>query len=156
MSSTLHVPRDAYEHFQAALRRESRQFITDCANILGHPPNQLIKEVQEKLKSQPISIGLFETDTSPGCLAYLRENTFAYRCRGPCLTNSQFCHRHQVNRMITDDTKAQKHYVRLKTPASLPALWLDKETQEVVNVEHQCVGAYDNETGQLKIYVIPE
>jgi hypothetical protein len=154
MSSTLHVPRDAFEHFTAALRRESRQFITDCANFLGLPPSQLIKDVQERLRAQPISVSLFETETNPGCLAYLKEDTFAYRCRAPCLSNSSYCHKHQVNRIITDDSKATKKYTRLKTPASLPALWLDKETQEVVNIKHQCVGSYDSETGLLKIYNI--
>jgi hypothetical protein len=130
MSSTLHVPRDAFDHFQAALRRESRQFITDCANFLNIQQAQLIKEVQEKLKTPPVSIGLFETETNPGCLAYQKEDNFAYRCRAPCLTNTSFCHKHQVSRMITDDTKASKKLVRLKTSASLPDLWFDDSTGE--------------------------
>jgi hypothetical protein len=153
MSSTLHVPRDAFDHFQAALRRESRQFITDCANILKIPPNQLIKEVQEKMKAQPMTVSLLETEENPGCLAYLQEGTFAYRCRAPCLTNSKMCHKHQTTRITTDDKKAVKKLVRLKTYDGLPALWFDKETTEVYNVHQQCVGNYDESTGQLKMLI---
>jgi hypothetical protein len=153
MSSTLHVPRDAFDHFQAALRRESRQFITDCANILKIPPNQLIKEVQEKLKAQPISICLLETEENPGCLAYLQEGTFAHRCRSPCLTNTNMCHKHQYNRITTDDTKASKKLIRLKSSEGLPALWFDPETTEVYNVQQQCVGNYDSSSGQLKLLI---
>ncbi len=153
MSSTLHVPRDAFDHFQAALRRESRQFITDCANILKIPANQLIKDVQEKLKAQPMTVSLLETEENPGCIAYIQEGTFAYRCRTPCITNSKMCHKHQTNRLTTDDTKTTKKLVRLKAPADLPALWFDPETTEVYNVQQQCVGNYDKETGQLKMLI---
>lgn len=156
MSSTLNVPRDAFEHFQAALRRESRQFISDCASFLDVPPGQLIKEVQEKLKAQPISISLFETDSSPGCLAYLKQDSFAHRCRLPCLTNSTFCHKHQTNRIITDDTKAKKKYIRLKGQPNFPELWLDDATNEVIDIHGRCVGIYDRDSQQLKLYVIDE
>jgi hypothetical protein len=154
MSSTLHVPRDAFEHFQAALRRESRLFITDCANFLGLPPGQLIKEVQDKLKAQSVSVSLFESESSPGCLAYLKQDNFAPRCRLPCLTNSTFCHKHQTTRIITDDTKATKKYIRLKGQPNLPEMWLDDATNEVIDIHGRCVGTYDRDSQLLKLYVI--
>jgi len=41
----LPVPRDAFEQFQAALRRESKKLIADCAEFLRVSPQELQKEV---------------------------------------------------------------------------------------------------------------
>ncbi len=150
----LSVPRDAFEQFQAALRRESKKLIADCAEFLHVSPSELQKEVQEKLKGQPVHISLLETEEQPGCLAFLKDDRFAYRCRTPCVTNTSFCDKHQVLRQCVN-TQQAKRLTRL-AHKDLPALWLDRETEIVYNVKHQAVGRFDVSLGTLRLYVIQE
>ena len=149
------VPRDAFEQFQAALRRESRKLISDCAEFLRVNPQELQKEIQEKLKGSPIQVALLETEEQPGCLAFIKEGTMAYRCRTPCLTNTKFCDKHQAAR-LTVDTKKSRRLTRLAQKDDLPALWVDRETGIVYNVKQQAVGNFDVSLGYLKMYVIQE
>jgi hypothetical protein len=151
----LPVPRDAFEQFQAALRRESKRLIADCAEFLRVSPQELQKEVQEKLKGSPIQVALLETDEHPGCLAFLKEDTFAYRCRSPPLTNTKFCDKHQTCRLVVNTTKSRK-LTRLAPKDDLPPLWVDRQTQLVYNVKQQAVGTFDASLGCLKLYVIQE
>lgn len=152
---TLPVPRDAFEQFQAALRRESRKLIADCAEFLRISPQELQKEVQEKLKGSPIQVALLETEVHPGCLAFLKEDTFAYRCRAPPLTNTKFCDKHQTCRLTVNTTAARK-LTRLAPKDDLPPLWVDRLTGIVYNVKQQAVGKFDASLGDLKLYVIQE
>lgn len=149
------VPRDAFEQFQAALRRESKKLIADCAEFLRVSPQDLQKEVQEKLKGTPIQVALLETDEQPGCLAFLKEHTFAYRCRSPCITNTKFCDKHQTCQISVNTTKSRK-LTRLAPKDDLPPLWVDRQTGVVYNVKHQSVGTFDASLAYLKLYVIQE
>jgi hypothetical protein len=150
----LPIPRDAFEQFQAALRRESKKLIADCAEFLRVSPSELQKEVQEKLKGQPFQIALLETEEHPGCLAFLKDDRFAYRCRSPCITNTTFCDKHQVSRQCVNTQKA-KPLTRL-SHKDLPALWFDRETEIVYNVKQQAIGRFDVSLGELRLYVIQE
>ncbi len=149
------MPRDAFEQFQAALRRESKKLIADCAELLHVSPQELQKEVQEKLKNSPVQIALLETEEHPGCLAFIKESTFAHRCRNSCVTNTTFCHKHQTSR-ISVNTHNARSLTRLAQKDDLPPLWLDRSTGIVYNVKQQAVGSFDASLGYLKMYVIQE
>ena len=151
----LPVPRDAFEQFQAALRRESKKLIADCAEFLRVSPQELQKEVQEKLKGGPVQIALLETNEHPGCLAFMKEHTFAYRCRNPCVTNTCFCNKHQITRMSVNTSQARS-LTRLAPKDDLPPLWVDRTTNVVYNANQQAVGSFDVSLGCLKMYVIQE
>ncbi len=151
----LPVPRDAFEQFQAALRRESKKLIADCAEFLRVSPQELQKEVQDKLKNNPVQIAFLETNEHPGCLAFVKEDKFAHRCRTPCVTNTCFCDKHQ-NTRLSVNTKQAKSLTRLASKDNLPALWVDRETGIVYNVKQQAVGSFDASLGYLKMYVIQE
>jgi hypothetical protein len=151
----LPIPRDAFEQFQAALRRESKKLITDCAELLHVSPQELQKEVQEKLKGSPVQIALLETNEQPGCLAFIKENTFAHRCRNPCITNTTFCDKHLTSRISINTNKA-KRLTRLAPKDDLPPLWIDRSTGIVYNVKQQAVGSFDASLGYLKMYVVQE
>lgn len=149
------VPRDAFDQFQAALRRESRKLIEDCAEFLNINPKELQKELQEKLKTSPIQVALLETEEQPGCLAFMKEGTMAFRCRTPCLTNTTFCEKHQSSRLIVNTSKS-KRLTRLAAKDDLPPLWVDRETGIVYNVKQQAVGSFDVSSQALRLYVIQE
>ena len=151
----LPVPRDAFEQFQAALRRESKRLIADCAEFLCVRPQELQKDVQEKLKGSPIQIALLETTDQPGCLAFMKEGTFAHRCRDPCITNTSFCNKHQIARLSVNTSKA-KRLTRLALKDDLPPLWVDRATSVVYNAKQQAVGSFDVGLSCLKLYVIQE
>lgn len=150
------VPRDAFDQFQAALRRETKRLIADCAEHLRVNPQELQKEIQEKLKGTPIQVALLETDEHPGCLAFMKEGTFAYRCRSPCITNTSFCDKHLTCRINANISKSSRKLTRLAPKDDLPALWVNRENGIVYNVKQQAVGNFDVSLGYLKLYVIQE
>lgn len=149
------VPRDAFEQFQAALRRESRKLIVDCAEYLNINPQELQKDVFASLKGSPIQVALLETDEQPGCLAFMKEGTMAYRCRSPCLTNTKFCQKHQAVRLVVNSEKSHS-LTRLASKDDLPPLYVDRKTAIVYNVKQQAVGSFDMKSNSLKMYVIQE
>ncbi len=149
------VPRDAFEQFQAALRRETRSLIQSCAEFLHVNPQELQKEVQEKLKAAPVQLALLETEEQPGCLAFQKDDSFAYRCRAPCVTNTKFCQKHSTARLIVN-TQHSKPLTRLAQKDDLPPLWFDRQTNVVYNVKQQAVGSFDASLGSLTLYVVQE
>lgn len=153
-STTLNIPKFQWERFQAALRKNTRDFITDCAEYIGVPSKDLISKVQKELTKDPTTIAFFESDEAV-CTAYKSCGTFAYYCRKPTLTNTSYCHEHQHHRLMFHHVSSVVNMHRLEPPqgSDLPDIWLEECTGRVYTVDKKCIGFFDKETEALTVFV---
>jgi hypothetical protein len=154
----LKIPKFQWERFQAALRKSTRDFVTDCAGYIGVPAKDLIAKVNTELNKNPTSIAFFETDEGE-CEAYISsKHRFAYRCRKPTLTNTPHCHEHQHHRLNVHVPTFAVTMIRLSLPSEYngPDLWLEETTDRVYNAELQCLGFFDKKSGTLTFFSIED
>lgn len=158
---TLKIPKFQWERLQAALRKNTRDFIADCASYIGTPSKDLIAKVQAEMTKDSVSIAFFDTDES-SCEAYCLRDRFAMKCRKPALLNTHYCHTHQYphsrpNIYIPSSATKMK---KLKTPSDygteIPELWLEEKTNRVYNSEQSCVGFFNTKTQSLTMFVVED
>jgi hypothetical protein len=159
MEQTLKIPKFQWDRLQAALRKNTRDFITDCASYIGTSPKDLIAKVQAELNKESVNIAFFDTDESL-CEAYCIHDRFAIRCRKPSLINTHYCHLHQYphsrpNIYIANNAiKMKKLQFSSEYGSEVPELWLEEKTNRVYNSEQLCVGFFDSHTSSLTMFVV--
>lgn len=151
---TLNIPKFQWERFQAALRKNTRDFITDCAEYIGVPSKDLITRVQKELAKDPTTLAFFETDEAE-CTAYKTCGSFAYYCRKPSLTNTAYCHEHQYHRpnLTTISSVVSMRRLALPEGNTMPDAWLEEITGRVYTVDKKCIGFFDKETEALTLFI---
>lgn len=158
---TLKIPKFQWERLQAALRKNTRDFITDCASYIGTPSKDLLAKVQAELNKDQVQIAFFDTDESL-CEAYCIHERFAMRCRKPALLNTHYCHTHQYphSRPNIHISASAIKMKKLKLPSEygteIPELWLEEKTNRVYNSEQSCVGFYDTEANTLTMFSVED
>ncbi len=155
---TIQIPKFQWDRLQAAIRKNTRDFITDCANYIGAPAKSLIAQVQAEINKEQMPINFFETDESP-CEAYCLQGRFAMRCRKPALLNTTYCHSHQFPHSrpnIAILSSAVKMTKLTGYDSEVPELWLEDKTNRVYNSEHLCVGFYDKESNAVTMFVVDD
>jgi hypothetical protein len=158
---TLKIPKFQWDRLQAALRKNTRDFITDCASYIGTPAKDLLAKVQIEINKDAVPIAFFDTDESP-CEAYCLQDRFAMRCRKPALLNTRYCHSHQYPHsrpnihIASHATKMKKLSLPSDYGSEIPELWLEEKTNRVYNSEQSCVGFYCPETSALTMFVVED
>jgi hypothetical protein len=158
---TLKIPKFQWDRLQAALRKNTRDFIADCASYIGTPPKDLIAKVQTELAKEPVPIAFFDTDESL-CEAYCLNDRFAMRCRKSALVNTHYCHKHQYPHsrpniyIHSSAIKMKKLSLPSEYGSEIPELWLEEKTNRVYNSEQSCVGFFDSETSALTMFVVED
>jgi hypothetical protein len=160
---SINIPKFQWDRLQAALRKSTRDFITDCASYIGVPSKDLISKVQRELTKDPLPIAFFETDEAE-CMAFRLQgpdNRFAIRCRKPTLLNTSYCHSHQYpnTRVSIHEHSSAIKMTRLLPPPDaydVREMWLEDITGRVYNGDHKCIGFYDKESDTLSLFIVDE
>lgn len=158
---TLKIPKFQWDRLQAALRKNTRDFITDCASYIGAPAKELLTKVQAEMNKENTPIAFFETDESL-CEAYCIHDRFAMHCRKPALLNTHYCHSHQYPHsrpniyISAAATKMKKLALPSDYGTEIPELWLEEKTNRVYNSELSCVGFLCPETSALTMFVVED
>jgi hypothetical protein len=155
---SLHIPKFQWDRLQAALRKNTRDFITDCANYIGTNSKTLLAQVQAELNKEQMPINFFESDET-SCEAYCIQDRFAMRCRKPALLNTHYCHKHQYPHSrpnIHIGLTATKMKKLTGYDAEVPELWLEDKTNRVFNSQQLCVGFYDKESNSVTIFTVED
>jgi hypothetical protein len=158
MSTQLKIPKFQWERLQAALRRSTRDFITDCAEYMGVPAKDLIAKVQAEIIKEPTAVAFFETDEGE-CEAHLPSvGRFAHRCRKPSLTNTVYCHEHQHLRLNVFSPVTYTNMIKLSlpNPDELPELWLEEPTGRIYTIDLRCIGFYDEKTEAITLFTVED
>jgi hypothetical protein len=144
------VPRILWESLEATLYAASRAFVRSLAeDVLEVPPQDLLKAVFPS--KEAFKVALYETEEQRECMAFVKQNEIAARCRHPVFPGQNWCSKHQFERPTLQlRIEPPVHWRPLKhSEPDLPPLWLNA-TNEVIDA-NGCVRG-DFADGRLTFY----
>ena len=148
--SQYQVPRILWESLEATLYAASRSFVRSLAeDVLEIPPADLLKAVFPS--KDAFKVALYETDDQRECMAFVKYNDIAARCRCPVFPGQTFCSKHQFERPTLQlRIEPAVHWRPLKhSEPDLPPLWLNPDGH-VIDANGSVRGEFAD--GQLTFY----
>jgi hypothetical protein len=144
------VPRILWESLEATLYAASRAFVRSLAeDVLEVPSQDLLKAVFPS--KEAFKVALYETDDQRECMAFVKRNEIAARCRCSVFPGQTFCSKHQFERPTLQlRIEPPVHWRPLKhSEPDLPPLWLNS-SGEVIDSNGAVRGEFAD--GQLTFY----